>query len=53
VIDGNGSQQTKSYCVFAEFGILASLDTADLLITAAFVDDIVTTTLFDLPGTDG
>ncbi len=53
VIDGNGAQQKKSYCVFSELGILASLDTADLMITAAFVDDIVTTTLFDISRTDG
>lgn len=53
VIDGNGAEQKKSYCVFAELGILASLDTADLLITAVFVDDIVTTTLFNVPSTDG
>jgi len=53
VIDGNGSQQKKSYCVFPELGILASLDTADLIINAVFIDDIVTTTLFDVPVTDG
>lgn len=53
VIDGNGSQQKKSYCVFPELGILASLDTADLIINAIFIDDIVTTTLFNVPVTDG
>ncbi|MFM8857853.1 MAG: hypothetical protein ACKOI2_11760 [Actinomycetota bacterium] len=53
VIDGNGTQQKKSYCVFAELGILASLETADLMINAVFVDDIVTTTLFNVPNTDG
>lgn len=53
VIDGNGSQQKKSYCVFPELGILASLDTADLIINAVFIDDIVTTTLFNVPVTDG
>ena len=53
VIDGNGTQQKKVYCAFAELGVLASLDTADLMITAVFVDDIVTTTLFNVPTADG
>lgn len=53
VIDGSGAQQKKSYCVFPELGVLGSLDSADLLITAVFVDDVVTTTLFDTPTTNG
>ena len=47
VIDANGAQQTKSYCAYADLGVIASLDTADLAITAVFVDDIATSTLFD------
>lgn len=37
VIDGNGANQTKSYCAFANLGMLASMDTADLTITATSV----------------
>lgn len=47
VIDANGAQQSKSYCAYPNLGVIASLDTADLAITAVFVDDIATTTLFD------
>lgn len=47
VIDGAGSQQTKSYCSFPDIRVLASLETADLSIVAVFVDDIATTSLFD------
>lgn len=37
VIDGNGATQTKSYCAYSTFGVLASMDTADLAITATAV----------------
>lgn len=53
VIDSAGSQQTKSYCAFEDLGVIASLDTGDLSIAAVFVDDVVTTTLFDSAGNDG
>ena len=47
VIDGAGAEQIKSYCAYADLGILASLDTGDLTVKAVFVDDVATTTLFD------
>lgn len=37
VIDGNGATQTKRYCAFSSYGLLASMDTADLLISATSV----------------
>ncbi len=47
VIDSNGSEQTKIYCAFSDIGLVASLDTADLTISAVFVDSIATTGLFE------
>lgn len=49
VIDSNGTQREKSYCAYRDLGVIASLDTADLTISAVFVDDVVTSTLFDFP----
>ncbi|MGA0879467.1 MAG: hypothetical protein ACO3SP_10150 [Ilumatobacteraceae bacterium] len=37
VIDGNGASRTKSYCALSDYGMLASMDTADLTITARSV----------------
>lgn len=34
VVDSNGAAQSKTYCAFTDLGVLASLDTADLTITA-------------------
>ena len=34
VVDGNGATQSKTYCAFTELGVVASMDTADLTITA-------------------
>lgn len=48
VIDGSGSRQTKSYCVFSDIGVIASMDTADLSITAVFVDDVATKSLLEV-----
>lgn len=50
VIDGNGSQQTKSYCAYTDIGVIASLDTADLAINAVFVDGVATTAMFEVTG---
>lgn len=47
VIDGNGAPQTKSYCAFSTFGLLASMDTADLLITATSVASSVDLSKFE------
>lgn len=47
VIDGNGSPQTKSYCAFSTFGLLASMDTADLSITATSVASSVDLSKFE------
>lgn len=49
VIDGSGSQQQKSYCAFRDLKIVASLEAADLTISAVFVDDVVTSTFFEFP----
>lgn len=53
VIDANGAEQSKVYCAFPGLGVIASLDTADLTITAAYVDDVATATLFDAALSDG
>jgi hypothetical protein len=37
VIDGNGAIQTKSYCAYSTLGMLASMETADLSVTATSV----------------
>jgi hypothetical protein len=34
VVDGNGATQSKRYCAFTQFGVIASMDTADLAVTA-------------------
>ncbi len=34
VVDGNGATQSKTYCAFTDLGVVASMDTADLMITA-------------------
>ena len=34
VVDSNGATQSKTYCAFNDFGVVASMDTADLAITA-------------------
>ena len=34
VVDGNGATQSKSYCAFTQLGVIASMDTADLSVTA-------------------
>ena len=34
VVDGNGATQSKTYCAFTDLGVVASMDTADLTITA-------------------
>ena len=34
VVDSNGATQSKTYCAFTDLGVVASLDTADLAITA-------------------
>jgi len=34
VVDGNGASQSKTYCAFIDLGVVASMDTADLTITA-------------------
>ena len=34
VVDGNGATQSKTYCAFNDLGVVASMDTADLAITA-------------------
>ena len=34
VVDSNGATQSKSYCAFTDLGVVASMDTADLAITA-------------------
>ena len=47
VIDGNGATQTKSYCAFSTFGVLASMDTADLAITATAVTSSADLTAFE------
>lgn len=53
VIDSSGSERTKSYCAYTDLGVVASLDTADLMVTAVFVDDVATTTLFDAANANG
>lgn len=47
VIDGNGSQQTKIYCAYSDIGVVALLDTADLEITAVYVDATATTSMIE------
>lgn len=47
VIDGNGASQTKSYCAFSTYGLLASMDTADLTITATSVASSADLTYFE------
>ena len=47
VIDGSGVAQTKSYCAFSTFGLLASMDTADLRITATSVATSVDLSYFE------
>lgn len=37
VVDSSGVRREKSYCSFTEFGVVALLDTADLLITTVEV----------------
>lgn len=34
VVDSNGATQEKTYCAFTELGVVASMDSADLAITA-------------------
>lgn len=34
VVDGKGATQSKRYCAFTQFGVIASMDTADLNVTA-------------------
>jgi len=34
VVDRNGATQSKTYCAFTDLGVVASMDTADLTITA-------------------
>ena len=34
VVDSNGATQSKTYCAFNDLGVVASMDTADLAITA-------------------
>lgn len=34
VVDSNGATQSKTYCAFTDLGVVASMDTADLAITA-------------------
>ena len=34
VVDSNGATQSKTYCAFTDLGVMASMDTADLAITA-------------------
>lgn len=52
VIDSTGAQQSKSYCAYPELAVIASLDTADLVITAVYVDDVATATLFQVTLSD-
>ena len=33
VVDGNGAAQSKRYCAFTQFRVIASMDTADLTVT--------------------
>lgn len=37
VVDANGAAQSKTYCVFIDLGVIASLDAADIAITALSV----------------
>lgn len=53
VIDGGGIERIKSYCVYPDLGIVASFDTGDLSVTAAFVDDVATGTMFEVSKADG
>lgn len=48
VVDSNGAEQTKSYCAYSDIGLVASLDTADLTISAVFVDDVASVNLLDV-----
>lgn len=48
VIDANGSTQSKSYCVYSDIGVLASLVTADLLISAVYRDENATSSLLEV-----
>lgn len=34
VVDSNGATQSKRYCAFTQLGVIASMDTADLAVTA-------------------
>jgi hypothetical protein len=34
VIDSNGATQSKNYCAFTNLGVIASMNTADLAVTA-------------------
>lgn len=34
VVDGKGATQSKKYCAFNQLGVIASMDTADLAVTA-------------------
>jgi hypothetical protein len=46
VVDSSGLRREKVYCAFANLGVIASLDTADLLIEADEVLDTADPTLF-------
>lgn len=46
VVDSNGARREKSYCTYDDFHVIASLDTADLLIEPVSVVDSADATLF-------
>jgi len=46
VVDSNGSRREKGYCVFTDLHVVASLDTADLLIEPVSVIDSADAALF-------
>ena len=46
VVDANGLRRDKTYCSFADLGVVASIDTADLLIEATAVTNAADQTLF-------
>lgn len=41
VVDANGATQSKTYCAFSAFGVVATMDTADLAVTALSFDATV------------
>lgn len=39
VVDSQGASRTKTYCVFESYGVIASMDTADLSVRTLVVED--------------